>query len=113
MRSIQTRGVVWILVSWLLPALAGASTVDEADAMALIKATKCLTCHSVDKQKDGPPYKEVAEMYRGDADAEQKIIDWLSQEHEVEIDGEPDTHPKAATTDAARIGNLARWVLSR
>lgn len=89
------------------------AAVDEADAKALMKASKCLTCHSVDKKKDGPAYMEVAKEYRDDPEAQQKIVDWLSSEHEIEVDGEPDTHPKAKTSDAARIGNLAAWVLSR
>lgn len=90
-----------------------ASEVDEADAQALLKASKCLTCHSIDKKKDGPAYKEVAAEYRDDPEAQQKIIDWLSSEQDIEIDGEADTHPAAKTKDAARIGNLAAWVLSR
>lgn len=94
------------------PAAARAA-VDEADAKALMKASKCLTCHSVDKKKDGPAYMEVAKEYRDDPEAQQKIVDWLSSEHEIEIDGEPDTHPQAKTKDATRIGNLAAWLLSR
>jgi cytochrome c len=106
---------MWLL---LLGGIAAASTpahaaVDEADAKALLKASKCLTCHSIDKKKDGPAYVEVAKEYRGDPEAQQKIVDWLSSEHDIEIDGEPDTHPKARTGDATRIGNLAAWVLSR
>lgn len=108
MRGIWLLGLATLLVA---PA-ANAAAPDEADAMALLKATKCLTCHSVDKKKDGPSYAETAGKYRDDPAAEQKIIDWLSKEHEIEIDGEPDTHPAAKTTDAARIGNLARWILS-
>lgn len=90
-----------------------ASAVDAAAAEGLLKASKCLTCHSVDKKKDGPPYAETAKKYAGDAEARQKIIDWLSAEHDIEIDGEPDTHPMAKTKDAAAIGNLADWILSR
>lgn len=89
-----------------------AAEVDEADAKALMKASKCLTCHSIDKKKDGPAYVEVAKEYRDDPEGLQKIIDWLSSEHDIEIDGEADTHPAAKTKDAARIGNLAAWVLA-
>jgi cytochrome c len=112
MKSMWTAWIGVMLALALAPSAARGAQVDEADALALIKATKCLTCHSVDKKKDGPPYIEVAQTYRGDPEAERKIVDWLSSEHEIEIDGEADTHPKAKTTDPARIGNLARWVLS-
>lgn len=107
----------WSRMAWavllIAPAFAAsASEVDEADAKALMKASKCLTCHSVDKQKDGPAYVEVAKEYRDDPEGLKKIIDWLSSEHDIEIDGEADTHPAAKTKDATRIGNLAAWVLS-
>jgi cytochrome c len=109
---VQGGGAALLGLLLAAPAVAAAA-VDEADAQALMKASKCLTCHSIDKKKDGPAYKDVAAEYRDDADAQQKIIEWLSSEHEIEIDGEPDSHPKAKTSDVARIGNLAAWVLSR
>ncbi len=90
-----------------------ATAVDTAAAEALLKASKCLTCHSVDKKKDGPPFAETAKKYAGDAEARQKIIDWISAEHEIEIDGEADTHPMVKTKDADAIGNLADWIVSR
>jgi cytochrome c len=110
--ATQWAGMVVLAGMLTLPASASAG-VDEADARALLKASKCLTCHSIDKKKDGPAYKDVAAEYRDDPAAQQKIIDWISSEHEIEIDGEEDTHPMAKTKDVARIGNLAAWVLSR
>ncbi len=112
MPSTSTRFALPIL-GLALAAGPAAAEVDVAAAEALLKASKCLTCHSVDKKKDGPPYAETAKKYAGDAAGRQKIIDWLSAEHEIEIDGEPDTHPMAKTRDAAAIGNLADWILSR
>jgi cytochrome c len=110
--AMQWAGIFVLAAALGSPARASAA-VDEADAKALLKASKCLTCHSVDKKKDGPAYKEVASEYRDDPEAQQKIVDWLSSEHDIEIDGEEDTHPMAKTKDVARIGNLAAWVLSR
>ena len=37
-----------------------ASAADDAAAEALMKKSGCFKCHSVDKKKDGPSYKEVA-----------------------------------------------------
>ncbi len=109
---IWVRTLLTVLL--IAPGLAaGAAEVDEADAKALLKSSKCLTCHSIDKQKDGPAYVEVGKKYREDPEGLQKIIDWLSREHDIEIEGEADTHPAAKTKDATRIGNLAAWVLSR
>ena len=44
----------------------GASLADEA----LAKAKGCLACHTVDKKLIGPTYKEVAQKYAGQKDAE-------------------------------------------
>src|SRR5579871_2447529 len=40
----------------------------------LLKKYSCLACHSVDQKLVGPPYKEVAEKYRGQADAPEKLF---------------------------------------
>jgi cytochrome c len=87
--------------------------VDAVDANDLLKASKCLNCHSVDKNKDGPAYAEVAKTYRDDPEAVGKLTDWVSSEHTVEIDGEDEDHPAVKTKDAARIANLVAWILSR
>lgn len=113
MRSPFRRLPIAALAALLAAPVAAAAAPDEADASALLKASKCLTCHSVDKEKDGPSYREVAREYRDDPQARQKIVEWLSSEHDIEIDGEPDTHPAARSKDPARLGNLAAWVLSR
>src|SRR3990167_1630809 len=93
-------------------AQAGNPAPDEAGAMAFLKESKCLTCHSVDKKKDGPAYIEVAKKYRGKADAEAKLTLWVSKKHTVEIDGEEEEHGMVKTRDAGRISNLVRWILS-
>jgi cytochrome c len=104
-------------VACLLIAFATASpplhAVDAVDANDLLKASKCLNCHSVDKKKDGPAYVEVANKYRDDPEGVGKLTDWVSSEHTVEIDGEEDDHPAVKTKDASRIANLVAWILSR
>ena len=47
----------------------GASLADEA----LAKAKGCLACHTVDKKLIGPTYKEVAQEYAGQKDAEARL----------------------------------------
>lgn len=95
------------------PATSTAQTPDEAGAMALLKASKCMTCHSVDKKKDGPSYASVAEKYRDDPEAITKLTDWVSNSHPVEIDGEEEDHGVVKTKDAAKVDNLVTWILSR
>lgn len=89
------------------------SAVDEAAALALIKASKCSTCHSVDKEKDGPSFKSVAADYRDDPEAEAKLIKLITEPHMIEIDGEEEEHGVVKSRDEANILNLAQWILSR
>lgn len=46
----------------------------QADALALLKKSNCLLCHSIEKKVVGPAYKDVAEKYRGQPDAEAKLF---------------------------------------
>ena len=45
-----------------------------ADGMANLKKSGCLNCHSLDDTIVGPAYKAVAAKYKGDKDAEAKLI---------------------------------------
>lgn len=46
------------------------AAVDEAWAKRELKGHGCLTCHSIDKKKVGPAYKDVAVMFKGKTPAE-------------------------------------------
>ncbi len=89
-----------------------AYAADEAAAMALLKQSKCLTCHAVETKKDGPSYKEVAAKYKDHPEAEAKLIKHVSEPSKVEIDGEMEDHGAVKTRDAAKIKNLVDWILS-
>jgi len=39
------------------------------DGEAIIKKARCIACHTIDQKRVGPPYKEVAAKYKGDAKA--------------------------------------------
>ena len=93
---------------------ATASAEMDADAaQALIKKSKCLTCHSPDKKKDGPSFKETASKYKGKADAEQKIHTHLTTNPKVKVDGKEETHDALKTKNEAEIRNVVHWILSR
>jgi cytochrome c len=51
--------------------LAGQAAADQA----LAQKSGCMACHSVDKKVLGPAYKDVAAKYKGQKDAEAKLID--------------------------------------
>ena len=50
------------------------STPVLADGLENAKKAGCLSCHAVDRKVVGPAYKDVAAKYKGDADAETKLI---------------------------------------
>ena len=87
--------------------------MDADAAQALAKASGCLKCHSVDKKKDGPPYKDVAAKYKGKADAEQKLHVHLTSNPKIKIDGIEEEHVGLKTKNDAEIRNVIQWILSR
>lgn len=91
---------------------ANAQAVDEEAAMALAKKSKCTKCHSVDKKKDGPAYKETAAKYKGKADAVDKLYTHLTTSPMVEVEGKKEEHTALKAKDD-EIKNLIAWILSR
>ncbi len=90
-----------------------ASAVDEDAAQALAKKSGCLKCHSVDKKKDGPSFKETAGKLKGKPDAEKTLFTHLTTNPKIKIDGKEELHESPKTKDEAAIKNLIAWILSR
>lgn len=100
----------------LASAVLAASSVafaDDASIQTLLKDSKCLKCHSVDKKKSGPPFKETAEKYVGKADAEQKLYTHLTTGPMVEVDGEKEKHGTLKTQDEAAIKEVIAFILKQ
>ena len=114
MKSMKLGSKVVIAISSLGLAWAGAvCAADEAGAMKLLEDSKCDKCHSPDKKKDGPSFKETAAKYKGKADAEAKLTKHVTVPSKVKIDGVEEDHGSVKTRDAAKIKNLVQWILSR
>ncbi|MDP2366649.1 c-type cytochrome [Rhodoferax sp.] len=90
-----------------------AYAIDDDAAMKLLEDSKCIKCHSVDKKKDGPSFKETAAKYRGKADAEAKLTKHVTVPSKVKIDGVEEDHGAAKTRDPEKVRNLVQWILSR
>ena len=90
-----------------------ADAADDFAAEALARKSKCLTCHSVDKKKAGPPFKETAAKYRGKPDAEQKLFTHLTTNPTVKVDGKDETHESLKTKNDAEVKNVVGWILTR
>ena len=111
------------LCTWIKASLAGglltsaiagqAQNVDVAAAEVLAKSSSCTKCHSVDKKKDGPSFKETAGKYKGKADAEATLTKQITMGPKIKVDGVEEEHQIVKTKDAAAIKNLVQYILSR
>ena len=91
-----------------------AQSFDEDAAVSLAKKSGCLKCHSVDKRKKAPSYKEIAAKFRGRSDAETVLLKHLTEAPTVQTaEGEDETHETVKTDNKAEVVNVVRWVLSR
>lgn len=52
----------------------GVALPAHADPMALAKKYACLSCHAPDHKLVGPSWREIAQRYRGQPDAEAKLV---------------------------------------
>jgi len=90
-----------------------AYAVDADAAQALAKKSGCTKCHAVAAKKDGPSFKETAAKYKGQADAEQKLITHVTTGPKMMIDGKEEAHPSVKTSDANETKNLVQWILAQ
>jgi cytochrome c len=93
------------------------AAVDEDAAKALAKQNNCFKCHSVEKEKDGPAYKKVAEKYRGKTTGEARLIEHITSGEKAKFpDGHEEEHKIVKTSppkDMDQIKNLVQWILAQ
>jgi len=90
-----------------------AHAVDADAAQTLARQSGCFKCHSVEKKKDGPAYRDVAAKYKGNAEAEAKLIHHITSGERVKFeDGHEEDHKIVKSKDPAEIKNLVDWILS-
>jgi len=111
---ICKRGLSVVLSSVLFWGfLSTASAVDADAARTLARQSNCFKCHAIDKDKDGPAWKKVAEKYKGKAGAEEKLIKHVTTGEKAKFpDGHEEDHAIVKTKDQAQIKNLVDWILS-
>lgn len=91
-----------------LIAASGAQAADAAEG--LLKQNACTACHAIDKKMVGPAYKDVAAKYRGQKDAEAKLIDKVKKGG-VGVWGQVPMPPNPGVKDAD-AKTLVQYVLS-
>jgi cytochrome c len=115
MRGIRNAAVCGLVVA--LAAITGtavaADAVDDGAAKALLKKSDCGKCHSVDKKKDGPSFKETAAKYKGKAEGENDVFKHVTTGPMVKVEGKEEEHRKVKSSDEGEIRNLVRWILTR
>ncbi|MCK9986036.1 MAG: cytochrome c [Azoarcus sp.] len=89
-----------------------AAALDAAAADALVRKSKCLTCHAVDKKKDGPAFKETAGKYKGKPEAMEKLTKHVTVPSKVKVEGKEEDHETLKTEDPAAVKNVVEWILS-
>lgn len=103
-----------IVAMTLSVSLNAVAAVDIDAAKELARANNCFKCHGVDKEKDGPAYKKVAEKYRGKTDAEDKLVIHLTTGKKAKFpDGHEEEHKNIkGKASPEAIKNLVDWILS-
>ena len=92
-----------------------ASAVDADAALSLARQNGCLKCHSVEKHKDGPAYRDIAAKYKDKDQAEtvKKLIYHITSGEKAKFpDGHEEEHKIIKTKDVAQQTNLIEWILS-
>jgi cytochrome c len=113
-RSVLTSAIAGTVILLSVPV---AYAVDADAAKNLAKQNNCFKCHAIDKDKDGPAYKKVAEKYKGKANAEARLIEHITSGEKAKFpDGHEEEHKIVKTfpaKDEAQIKNLVQWILSQ
>ena len=111
-RISMLQGV--IVAMTLSVSLNAVASVDIDAAKELARANNCFKCHGVDKEKDGPAYRKVAEKYHGKADAEEKLVIHLTTGKKAKFpDGHEEEHKNIkGKASPEAIKNLVDRILS-
>ena len=115
-KSLRTCLFAASAAALLFSTTAGAA-VDEEAAKSLAKRNDCFKCHAIDKEKDGPAYKKVAEKYKGKANAEARLIEHITTGEKAKFpDGHEEEHKIIKTSppkDMEQVKNLVQWILAQ
>jgi len=99
--------IIGLYITAAILLVAGSAVAAEGDALA--QAHKCFACHSVDKKNAGPPYKDVAAKYKGQGDAEAKLVEKVMKGGSGVWGPTPMPANNVTKEEATK---LVKWVLS-
>ncbi|AVR95590.1 c-type cytochrome [Pseudoduganella armeniaca] len=93
-----------------LVASVAASAAHAATPEELAKSKNCMACHAVATKLVGPAYKDVAAKYKGQKDAEDKLVQKVMKGG-AGVWG-PVPMPPNAVSDA-EAHTLVKWILAQ
>lgn len=79
--------------------------------MQLAQASKCFSCHAIDRKLVGPAWKDVAAKYRGQKGAEARLIDKVAKGGSG-VWGPVPMPPNSPQVSEGDIRTLVRYILS-
>lgn len=103
---------VFAAAAMLMFSLTAGAAVDADAANKALKDNGCTKCHSIDKTKKGPAFKKVAAEMKGKADAESKLVTFLTTGPKVKMDDGTEEEHKALK-DSATARNLVQFILAQ
>jgi cytochrome c len=118
MQTIQTLAVLCVSGCLLAGTAVAAEDPDEKPsdletaALALAEQHGCFTCHAIDHKVIGPAWKDVAAKYRGDAGAEDRLVNKVSKGGKGVWGNEMVMPPFGPYVPEPDIRTLVRFVLS-
>jgi cytochrome c len=76
MRRVLSTGFEWgWVVAWAALMVSGVAQAGDAPrGLAIAKSNACLGCHAVDRKLVGPSFLQVAEKYKGNAQAQAVLM---------------------------------------
>jgi cytochrome c551/c552 len=102
-----------IVVSLMVAAgLMVAGSAMATDMPPLAKKNNCTACHAIDKKVVGPAWAEVAKKYKGQADAEAKLVTKVSKGGSGVWGSMPMPANDPAGTKQADIKELVKFILA-
>jgi cytochrome c len=94
-------------------AFPASAAVDADAANKMAKDNGCTKCHSVDKTKKGPSFQKTAAKYKGKADAEAKLTEFLTKGQKVKMDDGTEEEHKAVKAGDPGLKNLIQFILAQ
>ncbi len=112
---MNTKNLITLALFALIVAVGvyPAYATDDSSTQALLKKSRCSTCHALDKKKVGPSYREIAKKYKDVAGAEQKLYLHLTTLPKVDVDGVEEQHVSLQSGNEVEIRAAIKWILTR